>query len=417
MWRRPPQKRSTPANRRASGTLHGYSRASATLREEVNERMRRSAVSSSVKDTSMTREELRRRASALVPVLKERAAHTEQLRQIPPETVQDLVSSGLIRIGNPPRYGGLGLEYDAAFDVAWELGRACGSTAWCYALWTVHNWWVGHFPAPAQEEFFASGPDTLASSGLNPRGSKAEPVAGGLRVSGHWRFSSGCDAASWAMLGVSSPNGLIWALIPRRDYEIVDTWFTSGMRGTGSKDIVVRDALVPEHRTMDPSRAGDGEWTGWELHRRLSYRLPIRCMTGWDLLAPLIGIAQGAVDEFTSCLRGTSGPGRTADSVLVQVRLAEAAAEVDAAWELHKRCIREMLGKAERGEEFTLLERARYRRDKSFAARLCVQAVNRLFEASGGRAILESEVIQRCHRDIHAASHHQGISWDAAAED
>jgi 3-hydroxy-9,10-secoandrosta-1,3,5(10)-triene-9,17-dione monooxygenase len=374
-------------------------------------------VSSSVRDTPLTREELRRRTSELVPVLRERAARTEQLRQIPPETVQDLVSSGLIRIGNPPRYGGLDVEYDAAFEVGWELGRACGSTAWCYCLWTVHNWWVGHFPEQAQEEFFANGPDTFASSSLNPAGGKAEPGAGGLRVSGRWSFSSGCDAASWAIVGVSSPNGYRWVLIPRPDYGIVDTWFTSGMRGTGSKDIVVRDAFVPEHRMMDPSRAGDGEWTGWELHRRLSYRLPCRCMTGWELTVPLIGIAQGAVDEFTSRLHGTSGPGRTAESVLVQVRLAEAAVEVDVARELLRHSIREILDKAERGEEFTNLERARYRRDKNFAVRLCVQAVNRLFEASGGRAIAESEVMQRFHRDVHAASHHQGLSWDAAAED
>ena len=112
-------------------------------------------MSLSVGATSVTRAELLCQAAALLPVLKERAARTEQLRQIPPETVQDLVSSGLIRLGNPQRYGGLGIEYDAAFDVAWELGRACGSTAWCYALWTVHNWWVGHFPEQAQEEFFA----------------------------------------------------------------------------------------------------------------------------------------------------------------------------------------------------------------------------------------------------------------------
>jgi 3-hydroxy-9,10-secoandrosta-1,3,5(10)-triene-9,17-dione monooxygenase len=131
----------------------------------------------------------------------------------------------------------------------------------------------------------------------------------------------------------------------------------------------------------------------------------------------LIGIARGAVDEFTSRLRGTSGPGRTADSVLVQVRLAEAAVEVDAARELHRSSIHEILGKAERGEAFTLLERARYRRNKNFAARLCVQAVNRLFEASGSGAILESEAMQRFHRDAHAASHHQGLSWDTAAEE
>jgi len=100
--------------------------------------------------------------------------------------------------------------------------------------------------------------------------------------------------------------------------------------------------------------------------------------------------------------------------VLVQVRLAESAVEVDAARELHRRAIRDMLEKAARDEEFTPLERARYRRDKTFTARLCVQAVNRLFEASGGRALLESEPIQCCHRDINAASHPQGISWDAA---
>ena len=142
--------------------------------------------------------------------------------------------------------------------MAWELGRACGSTAWCYALWTVHNWWVGHFPEPAQEEFFAGGPDILASSALNPTRGTAEPVAGGYRVSGHWSFSSGCDAASWVMVGAQSPQGFIWALLPRPDYDILDTWFTSGMRGTGSKDIVIRDVFVPEYRTMDPSRAGDG---------------------------------------------------------------------------------------------------------------------------------------------------------------
>src|SRR5712691_12536168 len=151
------------------------------------------AMSLSGSETSVTRKELLRRTTALLPVLKERAARTEQLRQMPPETVQDLVAAGLIRLGNPQRYGGLGVEYDAAFDVSWELGRACGSTAWCYALWTVHNWWIGHFPEAAQEEFFAGGPDVLASSALNPTRGTAEPVAGGYRVSGPWSFYSGCD--------------------------------------------------------------------------------------------------------------------------------------------------------------------------------------------------------------------------------
>ncbi|MGE3540141.1 MAG: acyl-CoA dehydrogenase family protein [Candidatus Tectimicrobiota bacterium] len=371
----------------------------------------------SVQASSITLAELQRRSTALLPVLQERAIRTEQLRQLPEETVGDLIASQLIRIGNPQRYGGLGVEYDAAFEVAWELGRACGASAWCYALWTVHNWWLGHFPVQAQEEVFAAGPDVLASSALNPTRGTAEPVPGGWRVSGQWSYSSGCDAASWVMVAVPRPAGHIWVLLPRPDYSILDTWFTSGMRGTGSKDIVIREAFVPTHRTLDPQRAGDGEWTGWEVHQRLSYRLPLRCLTGWDLVAPIIGMAQGAVDTFTTSLQGSTGHGRTAESLLVQVRLAEAAAEVEAARELFRSNIRRMLERAARGEGFPNLERARYRRDKTFVVKLCVQAVNRLFEASGGRALLESEAMQRFHRDIHAASHHQGISWDAAAED
>jgi 3-hydroxy-9,10-secoandrosta-1,3,5(10)-triene-9,17-dione monooxygenase len=369
--------------------------------------------------TDPIREDLLQRAASLVPVLRERAARTEQLRQIPPETVKDLVASGLLRIGNPERYGGVtGADIDVGHEVAWELGRGCGSAAWCASLWIVHNWWLGHFTEQAQDDFFVTGPDTLASTGLNPANGRATPVSGGFRVKGRWTFSSGCDAATWVMLAVPGPASgtLRWVLIPRADYEIVDTWFASGMRGTGSKDVVVNDVFVPAHRELDPDRAGDHERTGWTLHRRPSYRVPLRVLLGWDLAAPLVGIAQGAVDEFTLRLRGTAGPGRTAESVPLQMRLAEASAEVDAARTLHRAAVREMLQWAAAGRAFTELDRARYRRDKAFVTRLCVQAVNRLFEAGGATAIADSHALQRFYRDAHAASHHAALAWDVAAE-
>jgi len=367
---------------------------------------------------SLTRDELLRRASALVPVFKERAARAEELRQVPPESVRDLLASGLIRIGNPRRYGGHDVEVDTAFEVGFELGRGCGSTAWCYSLWTAHNWWLGHFAERCQEEFFATGPDTLFSSGLNPAGGKVEAANGGFRISGRWGFSSGCDAASWVMVAVpgARPNEPLWLLLPRPDYQIVDTWFASGMRGSGSKDIVIKDAFVPAHRAVDPEHCGVDVMTGWELHGRLSYRAPLRCLAGWDLAAPLIGIAQGAIDEFVARAQRMSGPGRAADSVALQLRLAEAAAEVDAARALHRQDIREILDRAARGDGFSDLDRIRYRRDKAFIARLCVRAVDRLFEGSGARAVMDSEPIQRCHRDAHGASHHAALSWDLVAE-
>jgi 3-hydroxy-9,10-secoandrosta-1,3,5(10)-triene-9,17-dione monooxygenase len=366
----------------------------------------------------MTPNELLARARGLLPALRERAAATEQLRRIPEETVKDLTSAGLVRAGTPRRFGGHDVDIDTGHAVAWELGRACGSTAWCCSLWIVHNWWLGHFPEQAQQEFFADGPDTLSSTCLNPAGGRAEPVSGGFRVSGRWSFSSGSDASSWAMVAVpgAAAGSMQWLLLPREDYEIVDTWFASGVRGSGSNDIVARDVLVPAHRRLDPERAGDSDRTGWELHQRPSYRVPLRLLTGWDLAAPLVGIAQGAVDEFTARLRGTSGVGRTAESVPLQLRLAEASAEVDAARTLHRHTVREMIDRAAAGERFSEADRARYRRDKAFLSRLCVQAVNRLFEAGGARAIVDAEPLQRFHRDAHAVSHHANLAWDAAAE-
>src|SRR5581483_138857 len=130
---------------------------------------------------AISRDELLQRAAALVPALKQRAQKAEDLRQMPPETVADLKASGLIDIATPERFGGNGHEIDLMFNVAMELGRGCGSTAWCYAVWDIHNWMLGHWPIEAQEEYFATGPDTLSSSSFAPNG-RLEPVDGGFRL-------------------------------------------------------------------------------------------------------------------------------------------------------------------------------------------------------------------------------------------
>ncbi|WP_063778047.1 acyl-CoA dehydrogenase family protein [Lentzea aerocolonigenes] len=364
--------------------------------------------------SSSRKTEILRRAAELVPVLKQRAALTDRLRQVPPETVRDLLASGLIGIGAPDRFGGAGLDLDTAFAVAGELGRGCGSTAWCYAVWTAHNWWLGQFPEQCQEEYFATGADTVCASALNAAGGTAERTGGGFLVSGRWTFSSGCDAASWAVVACAAgpgAGGKLWLLLPRADWEIVDTWFAAGLRGSGSKDLVVRDVFVPAHRTLNPNDAGDGDRTGWDLHKRASYGVPLKVFIEWALAAPVIGMAQGVVDEFEALARvrrGSSAPAR--------LRLAEASAEVDAARTLMREGVRDILDRADRGGSFTPLERARIPRDAAFAVSLCVQAVNRLHAAAGARALMDSEPIQRLHRDVHAASHHASLGWDAAAE-
>ena len=360
-------------------------------------------------DQVLVPEELLRRASQLVPLLKERAARTEELRRIPDDTVQDLLSSKLHLIGVPQRFGGLDVNYGLMLEVGALLGTGCASTSWCYSIWSAHSWLVGYWPLEAQEEVFGNSPDILTSSSLNAGKSAMEKTTSGFRLSGRWEFSSGCDAAQWVMVGTDVPEGRVWVLVPRSDYEIVDTWFVSGLKGTGSKDIVINDVFVPQHRILDRDRGGDEERNGWEIHQQDRYRLPLLVLLGWDLVAPMIGIAQGMIEEFTAGLTGTSGPGRTADSDAVQLRLSQASGELDAARALMRSDLRETFEKAQKGETPTTLERSRFRRDKAFIAQLCLSSVNRLFEFSGGHGIFDSESLQRYHRDIQAAVRRDGF--------
>ena len=357
----------------------------------------------------LTSEELLRRAKDLVPVLKSRAAPTEELRRIPDETIQDFLAAGLNRIEVPNRFGGLDVADGLVFRVGEELARGCASSSWCYSVWAANAYMAGFWPLQAQEELFANGPDVLFSSSLTTGTSETEAANAGYRLKGRWEFSSGCDSASWLILGAAGIGERTWMLVPRRDFEIVDTWFVSGLRGTGSKDIVVEDVFVPSYRVLDATTAGNGDWTGWEIHGQPCYRIPIPVSLGWDLVAPMVGLAQGMIDEFTARLIGTSGPGKTAESPAIQIRLSEAAAEVDAARVFLRHDIREMFDKAKAGESFSPLERARYRRDKAFITQLCLRSVNRLFDLSGGHALFDSSSLQRFHRDAHAVSHRDGL--------
>lgn len=361
----------------------------------------------------VTIEELVERAQELVPTLKDRAQQTEALRRLPAETVDGLVSNCFLRIATPEQFGGTGHDYNDSFEIAMELGRGCGATAWCYSVWASHNWMAGQWPLEAQEEYFADGPQVLCSSAFAPQG-RLEPVPGGYRLSGRWEFSSGSDPARWAMLAATTVGPPVFALIPRSDYRVVDTWRSSGLKGTGSNDVVVDDAFVPTHR-ISPYGSGGDDTVGWQAHQRASYRIPRFSLLPWTLVAPLVGIAQGAVDEFVVGFRDhdkASGPG----SVAAQLRVAESSALVDTArWILRKRSA-DMVERGSRGELVSPEELVVLRRDFGFVAKLAVRAVDILFEASGGHGLLESDPMQRHHRDVHAGSHHTMLKWDTAAE-
>ncbi len=372
-------------------------------------------------DEAVGPDELLRRARALLPRLKERAFRTAQANQVLEESVQDILAAQLNRIGVPLRFGGFDVEFELHHQVAMELARACGATAWCYSLWGVHTYWLAYFTEEAQQELFANGPDLLTSSASFSIKSSYKRVPGGFRVSGHWRFVSGCDHAQWVFAVVHGPEGMLDAIIPRADFKVLqDTWNVSGLEGTGSKDILVEDAFVPEHRTLlgaaeiyavdHPAQQPRGG------HRQRRYKVPKFSLLIWDLVAPGIGLAQGAVDEIVARMKGTSGRLRSGESAVVQNKISESSAEIDAARALLHTDFEDAQGKGERGEPISVLDLTRYARDRAYAVKLAVNAVNRMFDMAGGQALFRTDPLQRIHRDVQAVMHRDGLVFDFASQ-
>ena len=216
------------------------------------------------KEPRADKTEIIRRASELVPVLKERGARCEELRRLPDETIADFVAAELHKIAQPVRFGGLGFEIDTAHEVALEIGRACGSSAWVAVLLALHNWMVGLFPEPAQKEYWANSQDVLAASASAVISSSIEQVPGGLRISGRWGFSSGVDFADWLIIMTPGSGFSGFLLIPKVDYRVVDDWYVAGLRGSGSKAVVIDDAFVPDDHVVPGELLMTGRTAGRE---------------------------------------------------------------------------------------------------------------------------------------------------------
>jgi alkylation response protein AidB-like acyl-CoA dehydrogenase len=389
-------------------------------RNRRNNSMKHPAVASSDAQAplQMSKEAMVNRAAAFVPTLRERAERCEKLRRIPDETRDDFVQAGIIRISQPLAYGGLGLDMDTVFEAALELGRGCGSSAWMGAFWPLHNWMAGMWPKAAQEEYWADSHDVLSSTAWDALTARTRQVDGGIRLSGRWDFSSGIDHAQWAMLFLPGPP-VAMCLVPRKDFRVVDTWQVTGLCGSGSNDVVVEDALVPEHRVLSLEQAGRAETAGRELYGTPFYKVPLYTWLSYTIGAPIYGMAQGAVDCFQDLMakrvEGITGV-RAGDRPAHHLRLAEASAEVDAARLLMRRDVHDLIEWGEAGVEVPLVERLRIRRDITFGVKLCNQAVMRLFDAGGAHAIYLGAQLQRFVRDVNAASHSGAVTWDPTGE-
>jgi alkylation response protein AidB-like acyl-CoA dehydrogenase len=375
-------------------------------------------------------DELVNRARAMAPGLRALAEETERNRTLLPQIVEQIRQSELLRTCRPRMFGGFEYDGEVALRIALTISAACASTGWTVNGAVSNGYSLAHWPIEAQRELWEDDADPFTFACFAPTGT-AIPVEGGYRLSGTWSFASGCDIAQWGKLGamIAPPgkepppgqaNQGAFFLVPIEDLEIVDNWFVCGLAGTGSKDIVVKDAFVPGHRVLLFSEMRAGTSPGARHHDNPIYRLPLLMVGASMLASTAIGAAKGALDAFVETTTGRKTRGalaggnlRMAEFATVQLRVAEAAASVEAAELILLTDMRTGLQKLRAGGEITVAERIRSRRNQAYATKLALQATEALNAATGGYGLHLSNPVQRAWRDANAVARHVSLNWDA----
>ena len=350
----------------------------------------------------------------LLPTIRERAEETERLRVVPESSVKELEEVGFFKLLQPARFGGLEADPVDFYTCVRDLASACGSTGWVSSVLGVHPWQIALFDDEAQQAVWGEDPDTRVSSSYAPMG-KAAITEGGFTLSGRWSFSSGCAHATWVLLGglVFNDEGQVvdfrTFLVPRERYEIVDVWNVVGLAGTGSNDIVVEDVFIPETFTLSMGETGRCKGPGQAVNTGDLYKLQFHSLFTTTITTPIIGMARGAYEEHVTMqqnrVRASYGEKASLDP-FAAVRVATASSDIDAAWALLMSNIREQQAYVARGEKIPITQRLRIRRDQVLGTQRAIDAIDLLFEASGGRALANGTPLQRAWRDAHAGRVH-----------
>jgi 3-hydroxy-9,10-secoandrosta-1,3,5(10)-triene-9,17-dione monooxygenase len=371
------------------------------------------------------------RARSLIPVLRERAAQAEAQRATPAETVRDLHASGLLRILQPRRWGGMELEFVSYVDVPYELARGCASTSWNLTNLVVHHWMLAMFDERAQAEVWGENPDALIAAAIAYPQGQARRADGGFVIGGRWNFSSCVNIADWNLLAVTVRDDTKvvdhrLCLLHKSQYEIVDDWQVLGMRATSSMTVVASEVFVPEYRALCAyGIRGGPDFPGAGVNPGALYRLPLSAVGAHGIGGCAAGNAKAALEYTIARVkeRSTSYAGaKMRDFQLVQLRVAAAGARIDAARGLLRSDCLEAADIAKRGSIADAETKLRFKRNLAYAAQLCTEAVDTLHALAGANGIYESYPLERIFRDAHALGGHimhnfdtQGSAWGYAA--
>jgi 3-hydroxy-9,10-secoandrosta-1,3,5(10)-triene-9,17-dione monooxygenase len=356
-----------------------------------------------------------RRARDLVPALRERTAETAALGKLPDATIDAMHAAGFFRIMQPARFGGFEMEPEVFFRVQMILAEGCMSTAWVLGVVAIHNWQLALFDDKAQQDVWGEDDSTLISSSYMPVG-KVEHVEGGYTLSGHWGFSSGSKHCDWAFLGAMVPPVKAGEapdyrtfLVPRSDYEIVDNWDVSGLEGTGSNDIVVKDAYVPEYRTHRSVHGFECDSPGNTVNSHHIYRLPFGQIFVRAVCSSAVGALKGVTDSYIAVNKdrvGLNDGNKIATDPDAQMALALAISTVDECETIMFRNFDHMLDAARAGTTLPMEDRIKMRFDASLVAGKCSDAINHMFIACGAQGIFRDHPLNRAWLDINAGRTH-----------
>ncbi|BBY78592.1 hydroxylase [Mycolicibacterium parafortuitum] len=357
------------------------------------------------------------RLADLADQFKEQAVEAEKIGKLPDATVKSMKAIGSIRLLQPKKHGGMEVHPREFAETVMATAALDPAAGWINGVVGVHPYQLAYADPKVGEEIWADDIDTWVASPYAPQG-VAVPTDGGYIFTGRWQFSSGTDACDWiilgAMVGDSSgaplmPPQMLHMILPRSDYQIVDdSWDVVGLRGTGSKDVIVDGAFVPSYRTMDGTKVMDGTAQREAGMTEPLYLMPWSSMFPLGISSATIGIAEGALAAALDYQRQRVAASGVAvkDDPYVMYAIGEAAADINAARQ-------ELLANADRiydmvaaGKEVSFEDRAAGRRTQIRAVWRAVSAVDEIFARCGGNAARMDKPLQRYWRDVHVGQAH-----------
>lgn len=362
--------------------------------------------------------------------LREQAWEAEKLGQLPDETVKLMKAAGNIKLLQPTEYDGLAVHPREFAETVMATAALDPAAGWINGVVGVHPYQLAYADPKVAAEIWGSDTDTWVASPYAPQG-VARPVDGGYIFNGRWQFSSGTDHCEWIFLGAMlgdaegkpiMPPQMLHMILPRTDYEIVeDSWNVVGLRGTGSKDVIVKDAFVPTYRTMDATKVMDGRAQREAGMTSTLYLMPWSTMFPLGISSAVIGIAEGALAAALDYQRERVNSSGVAikDDPYVMYAIGEAAADINAARQELLANVDRIYDMVDAGHDVSFDDRAAGRRTQIRSVWRAVSAVDEIFARCGGNATRMDKPLQRYWRDAHVgqahAIHVPGTTFHASA--